>query len=80
VTFRKRSNPEAALGQTRSPDPLPGLIASIEQTVENFRQADLPRWKYRQIVRDQKEAADAALAEATGVEEPAYSFGGPPPV
>lgn len=80
MSFLKRSDPGAAqsdLAAADSADSLNGLIASIEHTVQNFRQADIPRWKYRQIIRDQHDAAEAALAEATGFEEPAYSFGRP---
>ena len=77
MSFLKRSDPGIAQSDpAATADSLNGLVASIEQTVANFRQADLPRWGYRQMVRDQHAAAEAALAQATGFEEPAYSFGG----
>jgi hypothetical protein len=46
--------------------PFAEVIASIEQTVDNFKDVDLPHWKYREIIRDGKRSADKALTEAHG--------------
>jgi hypothetical protein len=52
--------------------PLSDLIASIEHTVENFKEVDVPHWKYRQIIREGKRSADQALSEAQGAPTPRY--------
>jgi hypothetical protein len=61
---RKHSESEPVVPADPAGDPLVGLKAQIEQSVEHFRASDLTRAKYRQIIVERGEATRRAQAAA----------------
>jgi hypothetical protein len=69
---------QAAPGQpAEAPEterPVFDVIANIEHAVDNFKEVEMPRWKYRQIIREGKRSADEALSEAQGGPTARFGF------